>query len=132
MGFRSTYISEHYAIEYPQWFKDKYEVSKGGVIYSSVETKFPGEVVLDTWKALKEIKWFEKDYELDFNMVMLHECGGITKAQMGLEYLIIADPTDWEVIEKVTEQTDWVNAQGHHLYCYECTDLRKWEETDNA
>ena|ERR1700757_1977920 len=130
MGFRSTYISEDYAIHYPDWFREKYSVSDKSVIYSEIEKKYPEEVVLDTWKALKEVRWFDKTYDIDFNMVILHECGGVTKVQMGADYLIVADPTDWDVVEHITEPTDWINAQGHHSYCYGCTDLRKYVATD--
>jgi hypothetical protein len=132
MGFRSTYISEDHAIDYPQWFRDKYAVSTGGVIYSVCETKYPNEVAQDCWKALKEIEWFEKDTDIDFNIVVLHECGGVTKVQMGRDYMTIGYPSDWTIDQHLTEEHEYARAQAGHMYCYGCSDLRRYVTDDSS
>ena len=45
MGYRSTFVTSHCNIEWPQWFRDKYQRAvyipeKGGVIASVTEGKF--------------------------------------------------------------------------------------------
>ena len=118
MGFRSTFVTEHYPIQWPQWFIDKYERSvffpeKHGSICSRFEAKTYmswSELDVDIQKA---INWDELKLD-NVVLVYLHECGGITRVQISKDNILYSEPKEWDETECVT-----------HDYCYGCSDIKK-------
>ena len=122
MGFRTTITTEDFSrVKLPKWFRDKwaYEYNFGisqrrkdvMLITSKYERKFynsPDEdILLDIQKVC-----IKKDID-KFIVVMLHECGGITRVQIEKDKIRLSEPTGW----KETEQVE-------HDYCYGCSDLK--------
>lgn len=121
MGFRTTITTEDLSgIKLPKWFKDKWESSfnfgQGNnykntmLITSKYEMKYynaPDEdIFLDMQKIVKD-----KDIS-SFVVVMLHECGGITRVQIEKDKIRMSEPTKWKEVDQV-----------EHNYCYGCSDL---------
>ena len=124
MGFRTTWISEHMDIDWPGWFRDKYEGRVNfhrGLISSKFETKGAIDVMEDVQKALVELEW---DY-LPFHLVMLHECGGIEKVSIYKDKILYGDPHKFIVHEF-----------SMHSSCCGCHDLenpnREFRDPDNS
>lgn len=125
MGFRTTMTTEDLrGIKLPKWFRDKWQdqysfgESKGYashkdtmLISSKHESKFynaPDEdIFLDIQKVM-----VKKDID-KFIVVMLHECGGITRVQIEKDKIRMSEPTKWKEVEQV-----------EHDYCYGCSDLK--------
>jgi len=114
MGFRSTFITEDHAVDWPQWFRDRYAASigfpEGGPLASLKEAKTEG-----TWGPLAEdiqraIDW-DTFIQGVFVMVYLHECGGITRCQIERNAIGWSEPKSWRTTTGV-----------EHLYCYGCSD----------
>lgn len=116
MGFRSTFTTSDYDIQWPQWFRDKY----AGMIWFTDDECGPLHSVHEAktymdWKFLPEdiqaaIDWAE--FDLNFVLVYLHECGGITRCQIEKDAIKWSEPTEWRL-------TDGVD----HSYCYGCSDV---------
>jgi hypothetical protein len=125
MGFRSTVISEDWNIDWPIWFREKWEgwINDQNMISSPFETKYPGEIAEDIQLALMASGYFQDSYEREYCLAVLHECGGITKIQIGENYIYTGSPTEWDV----EKSDDWVNGQHGHCYCSNCTDLRRYD-----
>lgn len=119
MGFRSQLISGSYmGIELPFWFLKKYEgelnIRHGRLSISTPsERKFYSgkqtELFLDIQKVL-----IEKEVT-NVELVLLHECGGITRVEIHQDKILFSEPTGWKVVENI-----------EHKYCYGCSDARKW------
>jgi len=122
MGFRSTITTEDIRYEIPKWFVEKYSYlcfgsveNENGVvpsfpISSKREVKFYSsiseqEVFVDIQKILKE-----KDFD-DLVVVLLHECGGITRVKITKDSITAKEPTEWKEVKSV-----------EHNYCYGCSD----------
>jgi len=119
MGFRSTFTTQHYAIQWPQWFLDKY----AGAIWFTEDGIGPLHSVredktYDRWKELhtdiqRAIDWTDERRAPDnFVLVYLHECGGITRCQIEKDAIKWSEPDDWRITEGV-----------EHKYCYGCSDV---------
>jgi len=124
MGFRTTITTEDLSgIKLPKWFRDKWQdqfnFGEGNysrkyngamLITSKHERKFYNgkdeEILLDIQKVVKL-----KDIS-SFIVVMLHECGGITRVQIEKDSIRFSEPTGWKEVEQV-----------EHDYCYGCSDL---------
>jgi len=123
MGFRSTLTSGDLGgVNLPKWFIDKYKdnyyfgiktrmASKNHLFISSkFESKYYSgkeeDVFLDLQRVIKEIDISK------FVLVLLHECGGITRVQVEKNKIFLSEPTDWKEIEEIT-----------HNYCYGCSDI---------
>jgi hypothetical protein len=115
MGFRSTFTTEHYGIDWPQWFRDKYKSSiyfkedGFGPLHSMFEAR-----IYDIWLNLhtdiqKAIDWDKPPSK--FVLVYLHDCGGITRCEISKDAIKWSEPKKWE-------QTDGVT----HEYCKNCHD----------
>lgn len=83
MGYRHTLISSSYFIEWPEWFKAKYDADfyiTEVVIATKGEKKFyiREDFFTDTQVALNEIGWFEKGL-LCFVFVALSEDNVVNK-----------------------------------------------------
>lgn len=120
MGFRSNFITEDLYGIIPQWFLDKYpnytyhtyEDKKSFPLAQLYETKFYSDVnetekFLDIQKVLKE----GKDMPDDIIVILLHECGGITRVTITKDAITAREPVNWKDVENVT-----------HSYCYGCSD----------
>lgn len=124
MGFRSTLTSTQIDGDiWPQWFRDKYGhwfASHWEVLAThwEVKTGLLDELPKDVHRALTEAGWF-KFPDSSFDMVWLHECGGLTKVQINADGVLMADPGlfSWESTDS--------RQDGNHCYCYGCTDLRE-------
>jgi len=123
MGFRSTLISEDArGVTLPDWFIKKY---KDYYNFSNTrDDKTKNRLLIST---KYEIKFYNgKDEEIfidiqkicienniqNFILILLHECGGITRVQIDKENIRFSEPCDWNEVEEVT-----------HDYCYGCSDL---------
>jgi len=124
MGFRSTFITVDSCTIWPGWFKEKYKeyvnfpVSRCGCISSEIECKMYYGIFKDLPKDIqKAINWGERD--LNFVIVFLHECGGITRCQIDKNNIYYSEPNSWVQTEGIT-----------HLYCYGCSDIETIKEND--
>lgn len=112
MGFRSTFITSDYSIEWPEWFVDKYNryINIGSCLSSKHEYKAydDAELYSDIQKCLPE-RWRD---DFDFNLVYLHECDGVTKVKITKKKIIISEPHEWKEVEYIT-----------HSYCYGCSEV---------
>ena len=122
MGFRSTFITEDIAITWPEWFKGKYKFihfpAKCGCISSKFEVKLycgvEEELFLDIQKVV-----FDANSDLgveNFIIVILHECGGISRVQISKESIRMTEPP-----MSIKEWAEVVSTQ--HSYCYGCSDI---------
>ena len=115
MGFCSTFTTQDYAIQWPQWFRSKYAGAiwfpegDAGPLHSVREGK-----TCTRWEELhtdiqRAIDW--SDAPDNFVLVYLHECGGITRCQIEKDAIKWSEPEGWRATEGVK-----------HSYCYGCSD----------
>lgn len=125
MGFRSTFITEDYYVQVPNWFREKYQSwvfmdEKGFLpIASKVEVKTymrGKELEKDIQKVIIEDKKFNLDFIV---LVWLHECGGITRVEIHKDKILYSEPQEWKQVEDVT-----------HNYCYGCSDIATYLTKD--
>lgn len=128
MGFRSSFVTEHFGQIVPLWFVEKYKdrvffgKSNGRdddgqphlLLASQLERKFyravaDEELFMDIQKVLKEV-----NLDIVFPLVLVHECGGITRVEITQDSIRASEPTGWKEVEAV-----------EHDYCYGCSDLPK-------
>lgn len=120
MGFRSNFIAEDVIIEYPQWFKDKYNHwSFNGGFAQTFESKFyeafsDDERFIDIQKVIREVS--SENYSPTLVVVLLHECGGITRVEISKYGINASEPSAWRKVEQV-----------EHDYCYGCSDIKNIE-----
>ena len=110
MGFRTTIISETKYIIWPDWFVKKYEAvlaANDRGLASLIECKaryLIGEVFVDTQKVLQVGQ--------SLLVLMLHECGGVTRCTIEKEKITYIEPTEYVKVDLPT----------HPFYeCYGCT-----------
>ena len=124
MGFRTTITTDALGgVKLPKWFIKKWRkdyffgvgsswsLSNHLLISSKQEKKMymgkEEEILIDIQKVCKE-------NDIDkFIVVMLHECGGITRVQIEKDKIRFSEPTGWNEVDEIT-----------HDYCYGCSDLR--------
>lgn len=125
MGFRSNFITEDMrGVEVPRWFVEKYpdhrpwhnaETDKYYFpIVQPWESKFyrrldETEVFKDIQKILQEHP--DKNWSAEIALILLHECGGITRVKITRDSITGREPTAWKEVENV-----------EHDYCYGCSD----------
>ena len=123
MGFKTTIITEDYGeIKLPKWFIKKWKrlyyfgetyngVKDVLLVSSKREVKMYNgsqeEILIDLQKIVK------KENMNNLIIVMLHECGGITRVQIEKDKIRLSEPTGWYEVENIT-----------HDYCYGCSDLK--------
>ena len=116
MGFRTTMISQEYSLQIPEWFKEKHQ----RVTYNNDnlaiailnETKFYDDVKeTELFTDIQKLM-IEQDFSTDLVLVLLHECGGITRVEIDKENIRASEPTQWKQVDSVT-----------HSYCYGCSDI---------
>ena len=118
--FRTTFVSEDFAIKPPEWFKEKYDWvnfscwngQAGLGIASPNERKFYSnlnetELFVDIQKVLHE-----SDFDGVFTIVLLHECGGVTLVKITKDNISGREPVSWKEVDRV-----------EHDYCYGCSDI---------
>jgi len=122
MGFRSNFITSSYnGISVPDWFSDKYpelsyEKYDGKNVFSVAqlfESKYYQSLKDD--ERLTDIQKILSDNNIEYNIVLilLHECGGITRVEISKDNIFASEPTGWKIVENV-----------EHDYCYGCSDVR--------
>lgn len=127
MGFRTVMITADTGMELPKWFLNKWDkqfhfgvsrlddegkqVLNTMPIASKFERKYYAskeeDIFTDLQKALKENK---EPYPEEFEIVLFHECDGITKVHIGKDFIRMYEPQQWEVVDEIT-----------HDYCYGCS-----------
>jgi hypothetical protein len=123
MGFRSYLFTEEpgYDVQVPAWFLEKWKSliavnNKGGKgffpVASKFETKFYQEFDRDErFLDLQKILQGENDPDIELRVILLHECGGITKVLITPTSILSNEPVEWSNTASVT-----------HSYCYGCSD----------
>lgn len=121
MGFRSNFIAEISGYTIPEWFKEKYptwvfhgNADSQNCLAQLFESKFYGkftedERFLDVQKMLQEQKWGGDEIVI----ILLHECGGITRVSVKRDSITAQEPIEWDNVESV-----------EHDYCYGCSDSK--------
>jgi hypothetical protein len=119
MGFRSNFIASVSGYTIPDWFKEKYptwqfhgNTESQNCFAQLFESKFydwikEDERFLDVQKMLQEQGWGGDEIII----ILLHECGGITRVSITRDSITAQEPTKWEEVKAVT-----------HDYCYGCSD----------
>ena len=124
MGFRSNFITEDMHYEVPQWFCDKYpdhwiwrnhEGKAFTPIAQPYESKFYNslndtEIFQDIQKVLVEQKELNGDSDPGLVLILIHECGGITRVTITPTSISGREPVGWKDVESVG-----------HDYCYGCS-----------
>jgi hypothetical protein len=118
MGFRSNFIAEVSGYDIPLWFKEKYpnwkfigDSESQNCFAQLFESKFydnfaEDERFLDVQKMLREQNWTGER----ITIILLHECGGITKVSISRYSILAKEPTAWKPVNAV-----------EHNYCYGCS-----------
>lgn len=121
MGFRSTFVTLDYPMEWPNWFKDKYagrihfseDRGHGGISSVRQEKNYFGwaDLAEDIQKA---VDWSTTPWSWGkaFIFVFLHECGGLTRVHITKDLIRYSEPECWPETGEVT-----------HHYCRGCADL---------
>ena len=119
MGFRSTFVTddEGARITWPEWLVEKYSPgvrfpeSRQGPLSSAWEAKHYDALSGLADDIRKAINWGNLPEIKPFNMLWLHECGGITKVEIRPDSLRYAGLIrgDWTATDEVI-----------HEYCSNC------------
>ena len=122
MGFRSMFITEDCAFLWPEWFREKWgplvHIPDRGALASRAEAKVYmtwEELAPDIRRALKENKY---GY-FPLRLLWFHECGGITKMDVGIDETRYAEPSRWGAVDGVT-----------HWHCHGCSTPPAYLGTD--
>ena len=121
MGFRSVMISEDMPLEITPEFIEKYPYIRFSTTLDgkptmamsiNCERKFyeafiNTELFIDLQKLLQK-----QDVLDDFELILFHECGGITKVVIKKDSIYGLEPTGWNKVESV-----------EHDYCYGCSEI---------
>lgn len=126
MGFRSTMISEApNAVNLPEWFTAKWHralnfsdsLSDRHLTFP-ISTKYEKkrympEIEEDLQKVIKE----DLDHnDLQLVIIWLHECGGITRAEITKDSIVYSEPTKWKIVEDVTHNYCWRKSRRTSVY----------------
>ena len=118
MGFRSTFTTSCYSIEWPDWFREKYKglvhfpPDKIGAISAVYEAKMYMswiDLADDIQKSLVGYGFFGRS-GLEFMVMFFHECDGCTRCHITEKYIKWSEPGSWEWVDRNT-----------HDYCYGCS-----------
>ena len=125
MGFRSMFMTADAGIDWPAEFVEKHQkwvnfpTRNGkvvGAISSKHESKFYGGTDED---IIQEIAVIVRDQHVyvdsTFEIVFLHECGGVSKFDIRADRIDSMKPIGWEDTEGSTG----------HDYCYGCSELQR-------
>jgi hypothetical protein len=114
MGFRSTLVSADISHEWPAWFREVYDNKlnipvKWGALSSKCEFKiYEDSIFKDIQKALYGDGKPSSNYP--FRIVVLHECDGITVADIYADRIAYSEPSRLIIQPFIT-----------HDYCYGCS-----------
>ena len=122
MGFRTVFITNDNGYRWPQWFRDKYESTVNIPECGCISSKHEGKMYLTYEDLCDDLQkcLFTKENERykDIELVMMHECGGITKVQIYKDKILEAIPDSWYPID------DNEKIHGHSEWCCDgCTNL---------
>ena len=117
MGFRTTMTTADIGLKFPNWFIEKYPhvnfrengIEKNTPLSLKWEIKFYDS--FEKTDLFKDIQDVMKEYKCKFplDIVLLHECGGITKVVIHLDKIIGLEPVGWKGVDDV-----------EHFYCQGC------------
>lgn len=121
MGFRTTMTTEDICLEVPKEFLDKYPYIRASKWNHPEKLSLP--LTLDTeikfYELFEETEIFKDIQKLiieqhikDVQLVLFHECGGITKVIIYQDKIVGMEPTEWKQVSGVS-----------HDYCYGCSEL---------
>lgn len=120
MGFRTTMTTGDWCLNIPNEFLDKYPYirafrnEENGTYHLplSLNTEIKFYSSFEETEMFKDIQklMVEQDVE-DIDLVLLHECGGITKVIIYKDKILGMEPTEWKNVDSV-----------EHNYCYGCND----------
>jgi len=108
-------------MEVPEWFVEKYpdysylklNEKSTFAIAQLWESKFYEKLSED--ERLKDIQRVLLEVNRDeIVLILLHECGGITRVKITKTEIIGSEPVTWKKVEYV-----------EHNYCYGCSDIQK-------
>lgn len=111
MGFRSSFVSEHRTIAWPDWFREKWGhwVHFGeGCISSRFEAKLYYTGVgfeEDVQKVIGEVGNVDSLW-----IVFFHECHGVSRCCISRNAIEWSEPDGWCRVDDVT-----------HYYCWRCS-----------
>lgn len=128
MGFRTLMMTSDYHLDIPQWFVDKWKdqfhfggYTKDNVTYknmpiaSKFERKFYSSKDEDIFKDLQIVLNEQGENGLkDFEIVLFHECDGVTKVHIGKDFIRMYEPSEWHEVDGI-----------EHNYCYGCSTPKK-------
>ena len=111
MGFRSTFTTQSCNIYWPDWFVKKYADSISmdednvGLLRPKTSCKTYGlwiDLDADIQKAIDWDKFCTNGIELNFILVYLHECGGITRVQIERNSIKYSEPSEWDNVDEIS------------------------------
>lgn len=113
-------------IQIPDWFIEKYPNIKATIkpelpieggnhwffpLSTAKEQKF--YFPFEEYEMFKDIQKIIEVKTFPLAIVLLHECGGITRVEIGKDYIRGSEPTAWKNVSQV-----------EHDYCYGCSDTK--------
>lgn len=116
MGFRSVFMTEDNAVDWPSWFVEKYQnvvrfgFSHRGIFFTPTEIKLYREDMIDLPKDIQRaIDWERHSYMKQLLLIILHQCGGVTRLHITRDSIRWSEPIGWDEVTEIT----------HHdcLYC---------------
>jgi hypothetical protein len=123
MGFRSMMMTADFGVEWSPEFIAKHEKwiniptspngKRIGALSSKHETKFYSSAREDVIQdiAMEVRRDLIKDSEMTYEVVLLHECGGITKFDIRQDRVDTLEPESWRLTDEI-----------QHSYCYGCSE----------
>lgn len=129
MGFRSTMTTGDLRLDIPQDFLDKHpylmckKLDDGrNVLPLTLKSEIKFYYAFEDTELFKDIQKLiiDQSFNSTIDLVLLHECGGITKVEISKDSIVGIEPTHWKRVTGV-----------EHNYCYGCSDIKKVKEVDN-
>ncbi|WP_024802639.1 hypothetical protein [Nocardia sp. BMG51109] len=120
MGFRTVVVSEDIYLALPQWFTTKHTDLHFGALLDGTTSSFPlaSHCERKFYKSKKDALFVdlrrvlvEAEYQHTVELVLLHECGGVTKVSVHRDGIRMFEPTAWREVEQIS-----------HSYCYGCSE----------
>lgn len=137
MGFYSSFITSSLQFDWPEWFVAKWSESvhfppipdfpvPPGFLRGPISSKIPrkayrgfAELPADIMRVLTEANFLTGGDDF-FELIYLHECGGITMYRFGRSGIRVFEPRTWEETEDIT-----------HDCCLDCSHVEKKRPTND-
>src|SRR5689334_15328263 len=107
MGATTLFVAGHTNFCAPDWLMERWKewVSFGGAIASRHGLKYWREFEMDLQRALKE-SW-RAGSEPYVTLIYLHECGNVTRADVGIDEIRYSEPDGWHEVPHVPPHEAW-------------------------